>query len=452
MVVVGVPALAAESSGGRRLVAGAEVRIAVRVTMKITFCAFDSPNHIGGPNTALRRLLPALSQLGCEPRVLFFADGDPHAGATARALRQRDIRYWQTRRPAFTEDYVRWVLARLAEDPPDVFVPDYVVQAYYAGRWLRAAGIPTVAVLHGVDKYYDGIVSEFVLGDPAYQVSGLVCVSQALERDLRARHPHLPSTTLVRYIPHGVPVPSRTAQPPVERLSLAYVGRLVEINKRVSEMARVLCRVVREVPGTEAALYGAGPSRPALKRLLSSEGRGLPIRLVGNVDNDRIQSELLDHHATILLSDSEGLPIGLMEAMACGLVPICLRRPSGVLELVQHNVTGLLVDDRGDSFVAAVRRLREEPGLWERLSRAARAKIEVEYSVERSAAQWAAFFQKLRSAAGPRRPIELPSRFDLPPVNPNLAHVDERMRPLPAQALRRLRRRAGAVRRWWRGG
>jgi colanic acid/amylovoran biosynthesis glycosyltransferase len=257
---------------------------------------------------------------------------------------------------------------------------------------------------------------------------------------------------IVRYIRHGVPLPPEAARPPDRRFSLAYVGRLVEINKRVSEMTRALCRIVREIPGTEAVLYGAGPSRPALERLLSGEGRGLPIRLAGNIDNDRIQSELLDHHAIVLLSDTEGLPIGLMEAMACGLVPICLRRPSGVLELVEDNVTGLLVDDRGDDFVAAVRRLREEPGLWERLSVAARARIAAEYSLERSAAQWTAFFQELRGTAAPRRPIELPSRFELPPVNPNLAHVDERTRPLPARALRWLRRRAGTVRRWWRGG
>jgi hypothetical protein len=115
-------------------------------------------------------------------------------------------------------------------------------------------------------------------------------------------------------------------------------------------------------------------------------------------------------------------------------------------------VTGLLVDDRGDEVVAAVRRLREEPGLWERLSAAARARIATEYSLERSASQWAAFFQELRDSAPPRRPIERPSHFELPPVHPNLAHVDERTRPLPAQALRWLRRRTGIVRRWWRGG
>jgi colanic acid/amylovoran biosynthesis glycosyltransferase len=420
--------------------------------MKVTFCAYDRPNFIGGPNTALRRLLPALPQFGCEPRVLFFTDGKPEDGATARALGRRGVGYTQTRRPFYTEAYLHWLLERLREEPPDVFVPDYVAQAYFAGRWARTAGIPTVAVLHGDDRYYDGLLSEFVFGDPAYQVAGLVCISQALERNLRAKHPQLPPTTLVRHIPHGVPVPQQAARPPDGRLKLAYVGRLVEINKQVSEMARALCRVAREIPGTEAVLYGDGPSRPALQQILRTEGKGLPIRLAGNIDNDQIQSRLLDCHVIVLLSDFEGLGLSLLEAMACGLVPICLRVPSGVLELVEDGVTGLLVNDRGDDFVEAVRRLRDEPGLWERLSRAARAKIETEYSQEQSAARWAAFFEELRRNAGQRRPIEIPSRFDLPPVHPDLAHLDERKRPLPEQLLRWLRRQAGSIRRWWRGG
>jgi colanic acid/amylovoran biosynthesis glycosyltransferase len=416
--------------------------------MNVTFCAYDSPDHLGGPNTALRRLLPALPQFDSQPRVLFFNDSNRDDGATAQALRRRGVGYIQTRRPFYTEAYQPWLLEQLRAAPPDVFVPDYVVQAYFAGRWARAAGIPTVAVLHGDDKYYDGIVRQFVLGDPAYQVSGLVCVSQALERNLRAKHARLPATTLVRHIPHGVPVPAQRARPPDGRIKLAYVGRLVEINKRVPAVTRAFIRAAREIPNTEAVLYGEGPSRPRLQQILLTEGRGLPVRLAGNVDNDQIQTHLLDCHVIVLLSDSEGLPISLLEAMACGLVPICLRVPSGILELVEDGVTGLLVDDRGDSFVAAVRRLREEPGLWERLSRAARAKVAAEYSLERSASQWATFFEELRRGAGPRRPIELPSRFELPPVDPNLAHVDQRAGPPHAEVLRWFRRRAGSVKRW----
>lgn len=415
--------------------------------MNLTVCAYDAPNHIGGPNTALRRLLPALPACGYDPRVLFFGEGDLAAGATAQALGQSGIAYVQTRRPFYTEAYVRWLLAQLAAAPPDVFLPDYVAQAYFVGRWLRAAGIPSVGVIHGEDRYYDGLVEQFVLGDPAGRLSGLVCVSQAAEQSLRSKYPALPPETLVRYIPHGVPIPDRSAPPPGERLRLAYVGRLVETNKRVTEMTRLFIRAARVLPGVEAMLYGDGPSRPALEKLLRDEGQGLPIALAGNVDNSQIQARLLEQHVLVLLSDTEGLPISLLEAMACGVVPICLRRPSGVLELVEDGVTGLLVDDRGDDFIAALRRLREQPGLWERLSQAARAKIAARYTIGQSAARWAGFFDELRARSGPRQPMAFPERLALPPVNPLLAHVDERERALPGRALRWLRFRVGKLKR-----
>lgn len=152
----------------------------------------------------------------------------------------------------------------------------------------------------------------------------------------------------------------------------------------------------------------------------------------------------------VLLSDYEGLPIALMEAMACGVVPICLRIRSGIPELVEDGVTGLLVSDRSDDFVAAVWRLRYEPQLWEKLSKAARAKIEAEYSNEVCTASWEAFLKQLQQGARQRRTITIPKRFNLPPVHPNLKREDNRKPPLhalPLLLLRRLQRLAGKVKR-----
>ncbi|WP_371821102.1 glycosyltransferase [Chloracidobacterium sp. D] len=44
----------------------------------------------------------------------------------------------------------------------------------------------------------------------------------------------------------------------------------------------------------------------------------------------------------VLLSDYEGLPIALMEAMATGLVPICTAMRSGIGQLVVDGVTGCM--------------------------------------------------------------------------------------------------------------
>jgi glycosyltransferase involved in cell wall biosynthesis len=253
--------------------------------------------------------------------------------------------------------------------------------------------------------------------------------------------------TLIRRIPYGAPVPERTAQAPNGKLRLVYIGRLVERQKRISETTRALCRAVRQIPNVEGVIYGDGPARPAVEQILRAEAGTLPVRLGGRLDSDQVQDHLLRCHALVLLSDYEGLPIALMESMACGVVPICLRTRSGIPELLEDDVNGLLVNDRAADFVAAVRRLRREPGLWKQLSHAARAKIESEYSSQVGARQWAEFLWDLKCQAGSARSLMTPETLNLPPVHPDLAREDRRVPALPVQILQRLRWSARRIKR-----
>jgi len=249
-------------------------------------------------------------------------------------------------------------------------------------------------------------------------------VSKYLEQDVLERHP---KGILIRRIPCGSPIPQDVAKRPNGRLTLAYVGQLVEERKRISEVTHALCRAVREVPGTEALIYGDGPDRALVEQILRKEAKGSPVQLVGFVENDQIQKHLLQCHAVVLLSDHEGLGLALLEGMACGVVPIGLRGAPGVTEFVTDDVTGLLASDRDDGFVAAVRRLRGNPGLWERLARSARAQAEAEYSDEICTARWLKLFEELTHSSGPRKPLRIPRRLHLPPVHPALAVMDTRV-------------------------
>lgn len=396
--------------------------------MKVTFCAYDTPNRVGGPNAWLRRLLPELHHRGLRPQVLFITIyGTPEECPNVRSLRSQGFDCPATSWLHFTERHVQWILYKIAEDPPDIFVPNLMVPAFYAGRWVRQAGIPTVGVLHSDDPFYWGLVSEFVCGDNPYRLSGLACVSKFLEREVLKQDP---DGVVVERLPYGAPLPQSEVQRPSGQLRLVYAGRLVDEQKRISDLIRSLCRAVREVADVEAVVYGDGPAKEAAEQIIDLEGQGLPVRLAGRVDSDQIQKHLLKCHALVLLSDYEGLPIVLMEAMACGVVPICLRTRSGISELVEDGVTGLLVDDRGDDFIAAVRRLRDDPGLWERLSKAARTRIETEYSNEVCAARWKDFLRRLNHNAGPQQSLKIPGQLDLPHVHPSLAREDFRKAPL----------------------
>ncbi|HNR72364.1 MAG TPA: glycosyltransferase family 4 protein [Verrucomicrobiota bacterium] len=412
--------------------------------IKVDFCSDDCADSVGGPYAWIQRLPPQLRRLGISVRIRLLSWQDPSSGAAFQSLK-RDNFEVAAQRFQDTASNVRWLLEQTQPHPPDVFVANHVVPALFAGRYLREAGIPIIGVLRSDDSFYWALYERFGLGKEQDRVNGLVCVSEFLARKVAQR---LPPAIQLRKIPSGTPVPSQTATAAQTTLRIAYVGRMVEEQKRVLSLARALARVTREVSGVEAFLYGDGPERPQVERILAEE-HASSVHVAGSVPNEQLQAQLLEAHAIVLLSDYEGTPIALMEGMACGCVPVCLWIRSGIPELVEHGVTGLVVDDRGDSFVNAVRRLRMEPGLWERLSVAARARIENGYSIESCARRWAELLHSLHDNRGPKRPIHIPRRIKLPPPHPGFGGQDPRPHrpPFPVRFYRRARITAGRWRR-----
>jgi colanic acid/amylovoran biosynthesis glycosyltransferase len=162
---------------------------------------YDKPDSVGGPVTWIQRLVPPLRDRGIDARCLFLLHWG-ETGPALEALRGAGVPCEAITAPIRTVERVKWILSCLDADPPDVFVPNLVVAGYYAGRWVKRAGIPTVGVLHSDDAYYRAIQDEFVFGKPEYRVSSLVCVSMELERQVLERNPR---DVLVKRIPYGVP-------------------------------------------------------------------------------------------------------------------------------------------------------------------------------------------------------------------------------------------------------
>jgi glycosyltransferase involved in cell wall biosynthesis len=388
--------------------------------LKVVFATREYDDLSGGQNTWLADFLPELAKRGIDVSVLYFTSEKLHATAFSLHRRRIALRTCFNDQAVSTEKKVRWILAQLAADPPDVFVVNMVIPAaLYAARWLGLAGIPTVAICHvgPAHQLYRGLLGSFVLGDPDYRVSRLVCVSEHLTETVSKLAP-------AWCIPCGIKIPEQTAGPPRDKLRLAYVGRLAEEAKRIVEVTEALCRVVREVPGTEAVIIGDGEERERVAAIVGENSR-YPIKMAGKVKHEEINGYLLRCHAIALLSDWEGFGRSLLEGMACGLVPIGLRAAHPwAEELIAHGVNGLLVRDREDDFVDAVRQLHGPA--WQTLSRSARRVAQARYSMAACVDQWSHLLEELAShrACGP--PIDVARRIKLPPVNPDLAWLDRR--------------------------
>lgn len=205
------------------------------------------------------------------------------------------------------------------------------------------------------------------------------------------------------------------------------MGRLVEEQKRVSDVAAALCEVARRIPNLEAWIVGEGEARNAVERIIEQNDMGARVRLLGRVDNGSIYETLLQCHGLVLLSDYEGLPVSMLEAMVAGVVPICLDIRSGIRETIQHGVNGLIVKDRGEEFFAAVKALQGNLAKWQKIFVAARKTARQCHSIENCALQWVKLLKRLNLAHATMKIFKSPLMLQLPPRNPKFGHHDTRL-------------------------
>jgi len=392
--------------------------------MRVAFATYDAPQDIGGVSTWMQRVLPLLQGTGVAVEVHMMAFyGQPGTNCTYFQERGIPVRWipWQQHLPYAVRAFLRF----LEQGQPDVYVPNCIVPAYFAAGYARRSGIPTVGVLHSDDPFHWGIVDEFIKGTPGFRLSAVVPVSAFLESEISSIAMAL--GVAVRRIGCGVPVPNKSTQAPDLAFRLVYTGRLIEEQKRSSDVAVALCEVVRRNPNLEAWIVGDGPARKAVEGIIQEKGMGARVRLLGRLDNVDVFGILAQCHSLVLLSDYEGLPVSMLEAMATGVVPICLDMRSGIREVVQHGVNGLIVKDRAEDFFTSVEALQGDLAWWKQLSIAARETVGERYSIENCARQWVDFLQSLDRGRAAPTPFKRPRVLQLPPRNPKFGDYDLRL-------------------------
>ena len=128
-----------------------------------------------------------------------------------------------------TEDRIEWILNTLAKDRPDIFVPNSFVCGFYAAKWIREAGIPTIGYFRSNDQFHEDLVSEFVMKQDEFSVSAMICVAKTFKE--RLDKSSLPKTRSY-FLPSGVPVPSQNSSQLNEKtIGACYIGRFEEHQK-----------------------------------------------------------------------------------------------------------------------------------------------------------------------------------------------------------------------------
>lgn len=175
---------------------------------------------------------------------------------------------------------------------------------------------------------------------------------------------------------------------PGETPRLVFVGRLAE-KKGLAYALRALARLQAEDRPATLTVVGDGELRGELELLAVELGLESAVRFLGRQPQERVVPLLREHHLLIAPSvtaadgDQEGIPNVLKEAMACGM-PVVATTHSGIPELVEHGVSGVLAPERdAEALARELRGLLDRPERWPEMGRAGRARVEEAFDGDR---------------------------------------------------------------------
>lgn len=168
--------------------------------------------------------------------------------------------------------------------------------------------------------------------------------------------------------------------------------------------------LARRGVGLECEIVGAGPMEGELRRRIQERGIDSRIRLAGTRTQDQVARIMQQARFFVLPSirardgQMEGIPVALMEAMAAELAVISTRL-SGVPELVEDGVTGLLVPPgSAEALADAMERLVRSPEIATAMGRRGREKVIREFDVRDSVRELRGAFGSREVSLGSGRP------------------------------------------------
>jgi len=137
-------------------------------------------------------------------------------------------------------------------------------------------------------------------------------------------------------------------------------------HKSQVDFVRAARIVADQFPGARFMIVGEGKLRPRLESLVRELGLGGRVVLTGFREDPL---EILSTFTCFVLSSYlEGLGTSVMDAQAMG-IPVVATRTGGVPDIVEEEVSGLLVPPRDPAALAgAIARMLREPELRQRLA------------------------------------------------------------------------------------
>lgn len=263
-------------------------------------------------------------------------------------------------------------------------------------RWpidaALAAGVPHIIERLGGQRSWRRV--------PKYGLEFVIASAQMAEEAIKDIFP--PQQIQVVY--NGVDLVEVDSTPknrlfPSETVILGRVSRFGR-GQNLSMLIQALERLYVKWPNLRLALIGgdslmpgAEPIEAELRQQVKGSGLAKFVQFTGMVENSLTYTHGFD--IATCVSNDEGIPNSLIEAMACRK-PVISTRVGAIPEMVEDGKSGLLIPPGDiDALCAAIERLINDPAEREQMGMAGRRIIEEKFTLQRAAAQYAAIYHRI---------------------------------------------------------
>lgn len=276
--------------------------------------------------------------------------------------------------------------------------------AYLAKRMLHPRRLSIVTTLHGTDITLVGVQPAFhkITRFSIEESDRVTAVSDFLrQRTIDSFQVDRPIDVIPNFVdtdefhPRAkgdAPGPSVCEQK--DRKVILHASNFRPV-KNVPAVIGAFARINVHVPSI-LILVGDGPERPKAQQLAEELGVGEHVRFLG-IQED--MARLLARADLYLLpSEHESFGLSALEAMSAG-VPVIATQVGGTSEVIQHGVSGFLVDPHDVDMMGRIGAdVLADPARQREIGEAARARVLDNFTIDRVVGQYEAIYQELRSA------------------------------------------------------
>jgi glycosyltransferase involved in cell wall biosynthesis len=332
--------------------------------------------EVGGAETLVSQMCHLQRDLGHEPRVYAVAA----LGALGERMRTEGFAVQANVGRHLPEAALRFFRIFRATRPEVVHLHN-PTPTIYAATSARIAGVPSiVSTRHSLVAPPLNRVMELKYAVAANSCDWIAGICDATANNLRSAHRAF-TRKIVRVYNGALPLPLTAKEnwPPRNGFTLVYVGRLEPV-KNHALLLHAFRTALSAMPGLRLWMVGDGTERTRLASLAGELEVAPQVTFWGQQLDVAPFFSAAD--AFIMSSQSEGLPMSLLQAFSLGL-PAIVTDVGGMAEVVRLAQAGITVSpSNAGEMAAAITRMAASNSEREQFSANARAAFQSSFTLQ----------------------------------------------------------------------